>query len=153
MPTLANWKKRGRIPAGGVARIAVAIGRSVEWVRTGLPSALEIATDTAKAVEAAGSPESSVGAAFRVTSFAGAMEDLLGDAKAVDLLIEVARYIKDAKREDRDTIRRLLEGLQAGSDVRTHLIGQLRLIDKLVQAEKGAAPDEAEDSPPRAKAS
>lgn len=148
--TLAKWRARGRIPPGGVARIAVAVGRSVDWVLTGQPSPLEAATETARAIEAIGGlSEQAAALTGRMKPVVDALGDNFpwGDIKAVDLLVEVARYIKDAPRTDRETIRRLVEGLRAGADVRIHLITQLKLIERLVEAEKGAAPEEAEEGP------
>lgn len=110
VPTVYEWKRRGRIPPGGLARIAVAIGRSVEWVRTGQPSALEIATETARVVEATpGASERATGPALRMKPLIEAFEGFpLGSVKALDTVIEVVRYIKDAGPEERELISMLL---------------------------------------------
>lgn len=153
--TVSAWRQRGRIPPGAIARIAVAIGRSVEWIRTGQPSALETATALAKGLESL----EGVPAHQRVTSrqmehFAQVMEDFpVMDRQAVGLLAAVAQYIKEGSGQERETIRRLLRGLRASPDVRTHLIGQLKLIDRLIEAEQPPREDEAADPPSRAQAS
>lgn len=148
--TIAKWRKRGRIPPGGIARIAVAIGRSVEWVRTGTPSRLEMATEAARVAE--GMSQYIVRDTEQIRKIEEIAEGLLTSG-GVDLLMELAAYIKDAPRQERDTIRRLLRGLKASPEVRSHLIGQLKLIDRLIDAEQPPREDKAADPPARAKAS
>lgn len=142
LTTLRGWKERGRIPPGAIARIAVAVGRSVEWVRTGQPSRLELATEAARLAE--GMPQ--IQDVERIRQIEELAERVLLSG-GVDLMVEVLNYIIDAPRQERDTIRRLIRGLKASPEVRTHLVGQLKLIEKLVQAEKGESDCEPEERP------
>jgi hypothetical protein len=149
--TLYAWIKRGRIPPGGIARIAVAIGRSVEWVRTGQPSPLEAATQVAEALEATeGLPPALRQQIGRLEPLTRAVEGFLdADFGAIDLLIALMPYIKDAPREERETLRRVVEGLQSGGrDVRTHLITQLKLIVELIERRKADERGRSADDPP-----
>lgn len=154
IPTVYEWKRMGRIPPGGIARIAVSIGRSVEWVRTGQPSALEAASRLARELDRVEEVPTYLRAPSRqMERFVRIMEGFpVMDQQAMGLLAAVAEYIKEGTHPERDTIRRLLRGLKASPEVRAHLVGQLKLIDRLIDAEQPPREDKAADPPPRAKA-
>jgi transcriptional regulator with XRE-family HTH domain len=134
--TISNWRiGRSQPSVGTILGIATKVGKSIEWIATGQEQMTQAIEEKSLQIHR--------------------VQEELGKVpfSALDATEEFLRYIKDAKREERETIRRLLKGLGAGSDVRIHLITQLKLIERLVEAEKGAPPGEAEDTPPRAKAS
>lgn len=133
--TVASWRQRGRITAGGIARIATAIGRSVEWVRTG--------AEPSQAPAAVGEPGAS--------HAPGRLLRVLLDP---DLTAIVSAW-EGLEFEERQTVLRVVGGLQSGSaEVRHHLVGQLKLIDELLQSRRRDRQARAKKgAPPRAKAS
>lgn len=153
--TVSAWRQRGRIPPGAIARIAVAIGRSVEWVKTGSLSQIEAATRVAEELDSTqGIPLELRQRISWLKPLAEAVESFQdADADAIELLVTLLPYIRMATHVERETIRRLLRGLRASPEVRTHLVGQLKLIERLIEAEQPPREDEIADPPSRAKAS
>ena len=120
--TVAKWRKRGSISVGGAARIANVLRVSLQDLLEEPPAPMMVSE--ARAVYGTADTDTRI------------------------LIDDLVAYIKDAGRVERETVRRLVEGLQAGPEVRTHLIGQLKLIEKLVQTEKEAARGHGEEDPP-----
>lgn len=134
-PTLANWKSRGSISVGAMARIATKVGRSIEWIATGREQ-------TTQAIAALGQQAKRLQDGVLEVPF-----------PAFDVTEQFLCYIKDAPPEERETILRLLRGLRASQEVRDHLVGQLKLIERLVEQEGRPCEGEADVPPSCAKAS
>jgi transcriptional regulator with XRE-family HTH domain len=148
--TVAKWRKSGSISAGAAARIAVALGQTLEEIvkQERARGAVTQAVQDLEAVYRAGQVGAQLVASHdRLDALVKTMPFNL-----IEPTEQLLAYMRSARVEDVQTITRLLAGLQAGADVRNHLIGQLKLIEELVQAKKGVPPGETEDAPPRAKA-
>lgn len=122
---------------GVMLEISKKVGRSLEWIATGQEEVTQKIAVAGQKVKAA---QEEFG-------------QLPLSISTLTVTQEFLSYIKDASREERETIRRLLRGLKASPDVRTHLIGQLKLIDRLIEQEQAPREDEAADPPSRAQAS
>ncbi|MBI2882883.1 MAG: helix-turn-helix domain-containing protein [Candidatus Methylomirabilis oxyfera] len=178
--TLAKWKTRGVIPQKRIELLAAKIGCSPDWLLTGQESEDTALWELRQTLDALSEiitkhPELKTRASRIYSGMVDAIHDaqmesyclldrdISGPARPGDEEIpavlqwvqwnrRVAQFLNSASPEERNTVQRLIAGLRASSDVRNHLIGQLRLIEELVQAKKGAAPGEAKDPTPHAKA-
>lgn len=144
---ISKWKKQGEIPVRTFIKIAKKLGKTTRWLLTGEESRgsqvtglKEVLADLDQWLDTytAGAPDAAWGTllAHLFAQFP------FSDRAARDLLMACLGYIKEASLEERETIRRLLAGLRSGGKVRQHLIGQLELIERLVEQEHKGGRDE-----------
>lgn len=145
--TVSGWRVRGSIPFKRIEQLAQLTGRSVNWVLTGKES--EASIDELKEIlssltkwTAAHAPRD-VHAPWSDIVAELYMRFPWGNETARALGLACLTYIKEATPEEHETIRRLLAGLRASKEVRDHLVGQLKLIEKLVEQEHKGGRSEA----------
>jgi len=142
--------RSGSIPELWLYKVAETTGRRVEWLRTGRGPALkdallqELITRTESLKTYTDDPQ-------RWATERGAISGMISDVEKVVRLAERATVMAESVAEyappgvddsgldedERETVRRLIAAFRSGNpQVRAHLIGQLRLIDELVQAQR-----------------
>lgn len=149
-----GWKKKGEF-ARALGIQPVQLSRYLKGQVPDLKTLLKLAEATGKSVEWLVTGEEAQATHGVVTTFQpgstvqSTMFRVLLDPDLTDIVASWERL----GAEERKTIRRLIRGLKASPEVRTHLVGQLKLIDRLIEAEQPASAGETASPPARAKAS
>lgn len=156
-PAINAALRKKQIPELWLYKVAEKTGRRVEWLRTGHGPELESAVlqellDRVKNLKV---PPADIGKPNRE------MGELSAAVREMEGIVRIAEQVTaypltpapalspglDASGlddEERATVQRLVDALKAGDpQIRSHLIGQLRLIDELVQAKRSARPPRA----------
>lgn len=152
-PSVARAIAQREIPELWFYKVAEKTGRTVEWLKTGhgpeLKDALvqELIARTESLKSYTDDPQRWGKARGNTARLISDLEMLVHLAERASIAAEPARPWPEPPRgheaglseEDHETIARLVAALRSGDQqIRTHLIGQLRLIDELIQAKRAA---------------
>lgn len=114
---VTNAIRLKEIPEAWLYKVGYLTGRNVEWLRTGRGE--ELAGHLAEG---------------RSTY------QILPPGPRHDLAVQLDRYLLSAPQEEADSLQRLLHTLtDAAPDTRQHIIGQLKLLERMTAAEKELA--------------
>lgn len=100
--------RRGKIPDAWLYKVAYLTGRDVDWLRTG------------------------EGSEFKEGAVARCQQLPPGPRRAI--LSQIEQYLVQAPDDELSSVQRLIEALnRAAPDVRSHLVNQLKVIERLNQ--------------------